>query len=224
MEENKDVDLYAELEKTLAGSEEQESSVASDQKPTEDGASETPNTDENDELSEEDISKLSPRAQKRIREQAAEIKRLAELADKSEPQEDEKPDSQNFKNVQEYLDAVEDPVTRNLLEKGFNALKSEMSNTLAPIEARNNETKFETEFAQYEKIEGISDYKNDLKQTFLRNPNQSIKALVSEVAMDIQLNKVKPIEKTPSSPNRGEVDTSNLSKDELYSLLESSRG
>ena len=66
MEENKDVDLYAELDKVLNESEAEETSVASDQEPTtETETVETPTSQETDELSEEEISQLSPRAQKR---------------------------------------------------------------------------------------------------------------------------------------------------------------
>jgi hypothetical protein len=228
---NKDVDLYAELKATLEAvdeSEVEETSVASDQKPKEEVIIPTDedNKDENAELSDEDISKLSPRAQKRIREQAEEIKRLAELnADKSPetPQEDDKTTPHNFKNVSDFLAAVEDEPSRKLLENFYSVIKSETSNILAPIEQKNNEAKFETEFSKYEKIEGLADYKNDLKKTFLRNPNQSFEGLVGKVALDLQLNKIKPIEAKPSSPNRGKVDTANLSKDELYDMLDNLR-
>ena len=228
MAEEKDVDLYAELKKTLETvdeSEEKETPGASPEKPAE---KETPKEetkeDENAELSEEDISKLSPRAQKRIREQAAEIKRLAEKPAEKSPEEvpkkEDKPDSQSFKNVKEFLSAVEDEPSRNLLEKFYQVIKSETSTVLAPIEKQNNEAKFNEEFGKYEKIEGIADYKDDLRKTFMRNPSQSLKALIGETLTDLQLNKIKPIEKTPSTPNRGKVDTSNLSKDELYTMLE----
>ncbi len=136
------------------------------------------------------------------------------------PQEEPKPDAQNFKNVQDFLSAVEDEPSRKLLEKFYGVIKSETSQILAPVERQNNEAKFETEFKKYEKIEGLSDYHDDLKKTFLRNPNQSFKALIGETVADLQLNKVKSVEKTPSTPNRGKVDTSNLSKDELYDMLD----
>ena len=228
MADKNDVDLYEELRKTLETDKaaEEESAVASDQKPKEaDTPKEEVKEDENAELSEEDISKLSPRAQKRIREQAEEIKRLAEkpLEKAVEIPEEAKKTDPQFKNVEDFLKAVSDVPSRNLLEKFYGVIKGEMSSTLAPIEQKNNEAKFETEFSKYEKIEGLSDYKNDLKKTFLRNPNQSLKALVGEVITDLQISKVKPVEKTPSSPNRNAPDTSNLSKDELYDLMETLR-
>ena len=226
MAETKDVDLYEELRNTLAKSEEEETPGASPEKPKEEVV-ET-KEDENAELTDEDVSKLSPRAQKRIREQAAEIKRLAdESASKKEPEvskKEEKSDSQNFKNVKEFLSAVEDEPSRNLLEKFYGVIKAETSNVLGPIERQNNEAKFNEEFGKYEKIEGLSDYKDDLKKTFMRNPNVSLKSLIGETVLELQTSKVKPIEKQPSNPSReGNVNTDGLSKDELYDLLEKSR-
>lgn len=225
MSNENDVDLYDELRKTLESSDEtevEESSEASDQEPTPEDKAEEIVEDESEELSDDDISKLSPRAQKRIREQAAEIKRLSELSNVDK--EDNKTDSHQFSNVKDFLEAVQDEDSRKLLETFYGVIKGEMSSTLAPLEQKNNEIKFESEFKKYEGIEGLSDYKNDIKKTFLRNPKQSLKALVGEVVTDLHMNKVKPIEKSPSSPNRDKVDTSKLSKDELYDMLEGMRG
>lgn len=219
-------DVYKELEKALKSEEagEEESPVASDQEPKADDKAKEVVEDENAELSEEEISKLSPRAQKRIREQAEEIKRLAGEAAKPKEEAPETPkDSPKFKNVDEFLAAVQDEPSRNLLKQFAEVIKSETSEVLAPIEQKNNEAKFDATFSQYEKIEGLSDHKESLKKTFLRNPNQSLKALIGETVADLQLSKVKPIEKTPSTPNRGKVNLDNLSKDELYDQLESMR-
>lgn len=230
IEDNKDVDLYAELRKTLdtaKESEEEETSGASAEEPT--GDIETPEINHNDdtELSEDEISKLSPRAQKRIRDLADKVKELAEKPEEVIPEEEidkEETIPHNFKDVKEFLSAVQDEDSRKLLENFYNVIKGETSSILAPIEAKNNETKFETEFSKYEKIEGVSNYKNDLKKTFLRNPNQSIEALVGKVVTDLALHKIKPIEAKPSTPSRGKVDTSNLSKDELYDMLDTLKG
>jgi hypothetical protein len=230
MDNKNDVDLYEELRNTLDKSEEEETSGASDQKTTEDiETSESKNNDENSEMSEEEISKLTPRAQKRIRELAEKVKELAEKTAEDSPKktpETEDPNThQNFNNVQEFLSAVEDDASRDLLEKFYGVMKGEISSTLSPLEESNNKARFEKEFSQYEKIEGISDYKNDLQKTFLRNPNVSIKQLVGEVVTDLQLSKVKPIEKKTSTPNRdGKVDISDLSTEELYERLDSLRG
>ena len=226
MEDNKDVDgLYEELAKTLAKeSEGEKPQVASDQ-----NSNDNPSPavdDENAEMSEDEISKLSPRAQKRIRELADKVKELAEPKEepKEEPEEPQEPETkQSFNNVKDFLQAVEDEPSRILLEKFYGVIKGEMSSTLAPIEQKNNEARFEQEFAKYSTIEGLDGYKNDLRKTFLRNPNQSIKTLVGEVVTDLQLNKIKRIESTPSTPNRGVQDISKLSKEELYDLLESNR-
>ena len=221
-DKTKSEDLYAELEKVLKNeSAEEESAAADDQKPTTEKTVENEITDEQGDITEEEISKLHPKAQKRIKELAEKVK---ELADKPAKKPEESPDDKpalEFNNVQDFLKAVEDEPSRKLLEKFYGVIKSEISTTLSPIEKANSEAKFNEEFSKYETIEGLSDYKNDLKKSFLRNPNQSVKALIGEVVTDLQLNKVKPIEKTPSSPNRGQVDTSNLSKDELYTMLES---
>lgn len=227
MEENKDVDLYAELDKVLNESEAEETSVASDQEPTtETETVETPTSQETDELSEEEISQLSPRAQKRIRDLASKVKELAEKSADTSPEEtpETEPEEHDFKNVQDFLQAVEDEPSRRLLEKFHKVIKSELKETLSPIEKANAEAKFEEEFKKYEKIEGIADYKNDIKKTFMRNPSQSVKALVGEVVTDIQIARVKPIEKTPSNPNRaGKPDLDSLSKDDLYAQLENMR-
>lgn len=249
MEEVKkdDVDLYAELEKELKNGEEseegEESSDASDQKPKEEGddtskeekveedASDqgddkNADQDESDELSEEEISKLSPRAQKRIKALAEKVKELVEKPDHQEDaQEEKKPEDktapQNFKNVQEFLDAVQDEPSRKLLKAFAHVIQAENKAILDPIEKKNNEARFDSEFSNFEKIEGMAAYKSTLRKTFLRNPNQSLKALVGEVLTDLQLKKVKPIEKGQSDPNRkGKIDLDNLSKEDLYGLLE----
>ena len=165
-----------------------------------------------------------PVEEKPVEKPAEEPVEPAEKAEVKEPtpdspKADEKP-SQQFKNVKEFLDAVQDEPSRNLLNHFYKLMKAETSAILSPIEQKNNEAKFETEFSKYEKIEGLADYKSDLRKTFLRNPEQDIKKLVGEVVTDLQLNKVKPVEKTPSTPNRQKVNTDKLSKDELYDLLE----
>lgn len=232
MAKENDVDLYAELEKELKGakeSEEVETVVASDKDTTvDDKTKKDVVEDENAELTEEEISKLSPRAQKRIRGLAEEVKELAKTKEIVEEKKDDKeiPTVIEPKNVEEFLNAVEDEDSRNLLGKFYKMIKGEIDTTLSPIEQKNNETKFETEFSKYsEKIEGLADYKADLKKTFLRNPTKSVEDLVSKVALDLQLNKVKPLEEKPSDPNRdGKVDTEGMSLDELYDTMDTLKG
>ena len=223
-------DEKTENKNTLKESEEEETSGASAEKPTDEIVTPEPKDDDGAELSEEEISKLSPRAQKRIRELADKVKELAEQPEKEKeivpPVDDkEKEISHDFKNVKEFLDAVQDEPSRKLLEKFYNVIKGEMSETLSPIETANNKLKFETEFAKYENVEGLKDYKNDLMKTFLRDPSQSFKALIGETIADLQVAKVKPVEKTPSSPNRGgKVNLDDLSLSELYDTLEQTKG
>lgn len=228
MEDNKDVDLYETLKNELAKSEEEESSGASAQEPTEETAVVDPNLNEDAELSEEEISKLSPRAQKRIRELADKVKELAEAPAVEETpvvDPDLAPIQKSFKNVDEFLAAVEDEPSRQLLKTFYEVVKGEINTTLSPIEQKNNEARFESEFSTYESIEGLADHKNDLKKTFMRDPSKSIKALVGEVVTDLQLHRIKPIESTESDPNRsGKVDTESMSLDELYSALETTKG
>lgn len=230
MAEEKDVDLYDELAKALKSDEpveEEKPSGASPEKPTEENTSEKEKLEETAELSEEEISKLTPRAQKRIRDLADKVKELAEKPEEKQPQKpaekiEEKPQEEaEFKNVKEFLEAVEDEPSRNLLEKFYHVIKKETSTILDPLEKKNNESRFEQEFGKYEKIEGLSDHKDNLRKTFMRDPNQSLKALVGEVITDLQLNKVKPMENTPSSPNRGgKINTEDLDKEQLYDLLD----
>lgn len=225
MEDNKDVDLYEELKRELDKSKEEEPSVASDQEPQ----IEQPTVvDESGELSEEEISKLSPRAQKRIRDLAGQVKEMAErpavIETPEATPEVPEPESPNFTNVQDFLAAVEDAPSRKLLETFYSVIKGEISTTLTPIEQKNNETLFDTKFAQYEGIDGVADHKDDLKKTFLRDPKQDIEKLVGKVVLDLQVSKVKPIESAPSDPNRnGKVNTDDMSKDQLYEALETMR-
>jgi hypothetical protein len=222
MAKEKDVDLFDELKKELNKAEDEETPGASPEKPQE---KVVPPQDDNAELTEADIEKLTPRAQKRIREQAEKIKDLEAAKEEKPPEapEEPKPLPKDFKTVTEFLAAVEDEPSRNLLEKFYGVIKNETSTILAPIEKANANAKFDEEFGKYEKLEGLADYKNDLRKTFLRNPNQSLKALIGETVADLQLSRIKPLETTPSTPKRGEVDTSNLTKDELYDMLETGR-
>ncbi len=235
MEKEKDVDeLHEELKKALGEKDQkpEEGDEASLEKPKSDDKDkkivDEKDGKETEELSEEEISKLTPRAQKRIRDLAEQVKELAKKpAEEKKPQEDAKKndnDAEDFKNVDEFLNAVEDDDSRELLRKFYKVVKNETSTILSPLEKKNNEAKFDEEFSAYEEIEGVSDYKSDLKKTFMRDPSQSVKALVGEVLADISLHKIKPIEKKPSEVNReGEVNLDNLSLDELYALQESKR-
>lgn len=231
-EEKSDVDaLYAELAEALKapeGSSEEEPSGSSTQKPkAEDKPAEIKEPeDDGKELSEEEISKLGPKAQKRIRELASRVKELAEKPAEKSPAElpdDPKPEDAKFKSVDEFLNAVADKPSRILLQKFYEVMRSETSEVLAPIERQNREAKFNAEFSQFETIDGLSDHKSDIMKTFMRTPGASVKSLVGETMTELALAKVKPSETGPSLPNRGRIDTSNLSKDQLYDALDAMR-
>jgi hypothetical protein len=198
MPKEKEVDLFDELKKELDRPEAEEPK---------------------EEPKEPEKPKEEPKEEPKPEPKAEEAAPAPEPPKEPEPS----PQSKDFKSVKEFLAAVEDKPSRNLLEKFYGVIKNETSAILAPIEKANANAKFDEEFGKYEKLEGLADHKNDLRKTFLRNPNQSLKALIGETVADLQLSKIKPLETTPSSPKRGEVDTSNLSKDELYDMLEAGR-
>jgi hypothetical protein len=226
MSENKDVDLYKELQDELAKAGAEDAPVAGDQKPKEEDKLPEDKTKDEPELSEEEISKLSPRAQQRIRDLAEQVKTLStkeiEKVEDKEIIPEDKP--HEFKDVDEFLNAVQDKDSRKLLEEFSKVIKKESSSVLAPFEAKNNEAKFDTEFSKYEKIEGFADHKDDLKKTFLRNPTQDIEALFAKKVTDLTLNRIKKVEEKPSDPNRGgKPDLDNLDLEGLYDALDKTK-
>lgn len=228
MEDNKDVEaLYDELRSALAkDSEEEESSGASAQEPAPDAEPVVP-VDENAEFSEEEISKLTPRAQKRIRDLAEQVKELADKPAVETPEDspEETQTARSFKNVEEFLSAVEDEPSRKLLETFAKVMKGEIAQTLSPIEEANNKARFETEFTKYHGIEGLDAHKDEIRKTYMRNPSTSIKSLVGDVVTDLQLNRIKPIVSGESAPNReGKIDTESMTLEELYAALDTTKG
>ena len=225
MTENNDVDLYEDLKKELDKSGVEDTPLAGEQKPKEEVI--PPKVDDKDEpeISEEEISKLSPRAQKRIRDLAEQVKELSTKEIEKVEEKEIIPDKPHeFKDVNEFLDAVQDKDSRKLLETFAKVLRKETSSTLAPIEAKNNETKFETTFSQYEKIDGMTDYKEELKKTFLRDPSQDLGSLIAKTVTDLTLNKIKKVEDKPSDPNRnGKVDLDSLDLEGLYDALDKTK-
>lgn len=230
MEDTKDVsqkeDLYQQLDEELAKGREDEPGASAEksekEKPSTDAdAKEKEDLAGDAELSEEEISKLSPRAQKRIRDLAQKVKTLA-TPEKESAAEDEDKSAPRFKSAKEFFAAVQDEPSRKLLEEFHSVLKGELSSTLAPIERQNAEKQFEDFIRPFERIEGLSDLKGDLKKTFLRDPNQSLKTLVGEAIADLEISRVGRIEAEPSEVNRdGAPSLEGKSTDELYDLLES---
>lgn len=226
MTENNDVDLYEDLKKELDKPEEEETIGASAEKPNKEDEPNKEIINEDGDLSEDEISKLSPRAQKRIREQADKIKELSEKPEAKTEDKEIVPESKphEFNDVEEFLKAVQDEPSRKLLETFANVLKKENSTILAPLEAKNNEARFETTFSKYEKIEGFGDYKDELKKTFLRDTKQDIDSLFAKTVVDLTLNKIKPSLNTESKPNRdGKVDLEGASLEQLYDALDKTR-
>jgi len=248
MSKNKDVEeLYAELDKTLReDSEESDTSGASaeeaaedegadegegseaeaaagnDEKP-EEKADEKPADDAADEseLSEEDIAKLPKRAQDRIRKLAADLKAIGE----KETKPDEKKDPE-YSSVEDFLANVQDEPSRKLLENFAKVLDKNTASKVQPLIEANAGKVFDEQFKQFEKLPGVSDFRDDLRKTFIRNPSQSLKALVGETIVDIQAGKIKKTVTNPSTPNHnggGGASTEGMTKEELYAQLETLR-
>ncbi len=58
----------------------------------------------------------------------------------------------------------------------------------------------------------------------MRNPNQSLKALIGETVLELHKTKIKPTDKTlPTPKHDGKIDLDGKSKDELYDILDSTR-
>lgn len=230
-EENNDVEaLYAQLDKELADKDsgEEETPGAGDQEPTDKVIkSESQIDDENAEMTEEELSKESPRAQKRIKDLLEKNKALTDSKKREEetpiiPTE-EKPDPAKpvFKTVQDYLDAVEDEDTRNLLEGLSQVMMKELSSTVEPLQAQKNTIEFEKQFKEFEGLEDIVDFKDDLMMTYQRDPSKSVKALVGETLVDLQTKKVATSVDTPSQPDHsGEINTDGMELEDLYSTLD----
>jgi hypothetical protein len=201
-----DVELEALL-KAAESSEEVDTSGASDQESAK------------EEVVIDNIS--SERANERIQELLEENKRLKESPKKAELDPYETP---KFKNLDEFVNAIEDEPSRKLLKTYGEILTNQLRSEVAPVLSEHNDAKFKREFdSMVSRVPALSAYEDSLKKSFNRNPNQSIKALVGEVIVDGIFNKVKPIESKGSSPNRTAPDISDASKEDLYSILESMR-
>src|SRR5579872_3657363 len=155
MEKKKDTDvaegekdLYEQLDEELAKGKAEEPE-ASGEKPKKDEVVPEKEGDkviaEDGELSEEEIAKLTPRAQKRIRDLAQKVKDLAEKPAEKSPEdlakEAKDKAAPDFKSVKEFLDAVEDEPSRNLLAKFYDVIRKENSEVLGPLEQKNAESK-----------------------------------------------------------------------------------
>ncbi|MDE2020609.1 MAG: hypothetical protein KGJ13_09765, partial [Patescibacteria group bacterium] len=182
----------------------------------------------------EEINSLTPKAKKRFHALSEKVK---ELAQKPQPAAEEspeapenktepKPEKKEFQNIKEFLDAVEDEPSRELLSHLYNVIKKETSSILGPVEQRNNEARFEAEFSAYAaKFPNLADHKNDLRKTFLRNPETPIKSLIGDTLVDLQMAKVEIQGEGESKASReGKPDLDSMSKEDLYGELENQLG
>lgn len=156
-------------------------------------------------------AEASLRAQDRIRELAADKKRLEEqLAIK------------NQTSLDTFVNSIQDEPSRELLKTYSSLLKQELQSQFSPVVDEYQSNKFEIEYA---KLAGnnadLAAHKDEIRKDYLRNPSQSLKSIVGERLVDIQSAKIKPIEDTPSAVNRGQktIDA-DTSKDDLYAILE----
>lgn len=212
MNENIDVDLEA----LLKGTEELNSEDNTN------GASAVPNETANDSTvalkQEEDKAnaEASIRAQDRIRELVEENARLKEAGIPKD----------EFSDVETFINAIEDEPSRKLLQQYSVLLEKKLSSQFSPVLSEYHQSKFDKEFDTFAlKAPSLNAYKEELKKSFNRNPNQSLKALIGEVVVENLLTRVKPIEKQASVANRNAPDLSLVDKKEdLYAILESMKG
>ncbi len=208
-----DVDLEALLA-SAEGSEGAEPSGASDQEP----AAEEPAIDPA--LTEEE--KASARENDRVRKLADENRILKE--EKEAREKASKAGDGSYEDLDSFFAAIEDEPSKKLLRTFGDLMEKKYNSRVAPVLDEHNETKFDREFEAFAaKAPSLNLYKKDLRQSFLRNPSQSVKALVGEVVMDNLMNKVKPIERKGAEPKRGAVDLTGATKDDLYAALEANR-
>lgn len=201
---NNDVDLEALLARAEE-SEEVDTSGASDQEATQ------------KETVEETPEEVSARENERVRKLADDNRRLVE-----ENEQLKKPVDGEWNDLDSFIDAIQDEPSKKLLKTYGDLMEKKFTARVSPVLNEHNETKFEKEFEVFaSKAPSLNIYKEDIKKSFLRNPNQSVKALVGEVVMDNLASKIKPIERKGAEPRRGAPDISKSSKDELYDLLES---
>lgn len=198
----KDVDLEQLLKDTLK-SEETESSVASDEKTVDE--TEVTKTEE---VIDESKEEPSLRAQDRIRKLVDENKNL-------------KGEDLPYNSVDEFLAAIEDAPSRQLLETYNKLQQRETMSKLDPVLKDSQSKKFDEEVeALVEKLPELKAHLSDMKKTYMRNPSQSIRALASETVLDIVLSKVKPAETKTAQPARGNLEASmDMDKEDLYDLL-----
>lgn len=154
----------------------------------------------------------SDRAQTRIRELARENKSL-------------KGDDLPYNSTDEFLDAVADTDSRNLLKTFATLQRRELDSKLDPFTKEKRANEFDSKFDDYaSKIPGLDAHKSDLKLTFSRNPNMTPEQLIGQLVLS-KLTNAKPKTETRSAQvgRTGVPNIDDMSKDDLYAYLESNR-
>ena len=160
-----------------------------------------------------DIAETSQRAQERIRQLVAENNRLKEEKTQDKPQVN-------------WLDTIEDEGTRNLLQKTIDEAVTKATRSTQPMMNEFQTRQFEDTFKQYEGIDSnLGKFKEELKKEFIRNPSMNVKSRIGEIVLDLQTNKLRPLENRQSQSPRGEepVNLDNASKEDLYAMLKAKK-
>lgn len=129
--------------------------------------------------------------------------------------------SQSNSDLDKFVDSIQDEPSRNLLKQYGKLMTETFRKEVSPVMDEYNTAKFDREFSKFEGITDLAAHKEELRKTFLRNPSQSLKALVGEILVDNQSSKIVPIERSSSQVNRSAPNIADASKDDLYALLES---
>lgn len=199
--------MLKEAEANKSESEDNTSSGASDQK----GESDTDDSldsdflkDDKDYDEDESDDDVSARANKRIRDLLKENESLRKGI--TNTNETRKPSDK----VKEFLKAVNDEPSRELLEKFYNVVNDELTSKftseLSPVLEKARSDKFTSEFEQLaSKLPELAPYKDRIKKSYLRNPNTDLQEVAKDIVFKVKMGAVKPSEGKKSvvaSPNR----------------------
>lgn len=169
-------------------------------------------TDEDTSVVEQAKDEASTRAQERIRELVEENKLLKQSSN-----------IQNSTELETFINSIEDEPSRNLLKQFGQLVRDDFRKDYGPVVDDYQNSRFEKEFSIYEnKIPDLKAHRDEIKKSFLRNPSQSLKALVGDTLLEIQESKIKPLDNSSSVASRTKPEVSaDTSKEDLYALLES---
>ena len=205
MEDNNDVDLYKQLEDALNASENKVEDTKTDE--STEGASAQ---DDSNKGEEQKVIEPSARENERVRKLAEENKHL-------------KGDDLPYNSIDDFLGAIEDEPSRNLLTTFAKIQKREFEQRIDPLfqERRGNE--FDKEFnAVVEKMPQLEAYRNDMRKTYTRNPSSKVKDLIGGVVVDRLLNAKPSVEASKVRvTTSGATNLDDMSLENLYATLDS---